>query len=239
MKKDDLIKIIRAIVKQELKKELPTALTQVFTQMMGQAQSPSRPISTVKNTSKTEPSNFQSTEQVDEVVNFKSQLREILNGEEGFIKKESPKPIQSKKFTNNSVLNEILNQTRPFNSNERMANRVGGGGVMSPGVMVAAAGYESSVPTTGVGEMVPSEDLNFLKNVPVMPGADAPVINHIPISRSQPLIEGQEGGSAPLEMLGNVSALDLKNHPALPDNIKGILTRDYRSLVRAMDKKKK
>lgn len=240
MKKDDLVKVIRAIVKQEIKKELPAALAQIFSQMMGQAQPQIHSTNAARNIPKNEPSNPKPDDPIDEMVSLKSHLQEMFNGGEDSQKKNQSSPIRSKKFTNNPVLNEILNQTRPFNNNERMANRVGGGGLMSPGVMMAAAGYESSIPmTTGPGEMMSSDDLNFMKNVPGMPGTDVSGVSHIPASHSQPLREGQEGGTAPLESLGDVSALDLKNHPALPDSIKGILTRDYRSLVRAMDKKKK
>lgn len=35
------------------------------------------------------------------------------------------------------------------------------------------------------------------------------------------------------------SALDLKHDPSLPGNLKQVLSRDYRALVRAMDKKNK
>ena len=112
---------------------------------------------------------------------------------------------------------------------------------MSPAVAMAAAsaGYApvqqpSSAPATGVGELMDESELGFLNKIPGMPGADAPVISHIPTSGGQMIQEGH----APLEGLGEVSALDIKNHPALPDSIKGILNRDYRSLVKAMDKKK-
>ena len=112
-----------------------------------------------------------------------------------------------------------------------MAMGVGGSG-MSPSVMMAAAssGYapqSQMVAPTGPGQMMESEELGFLSKIPGMPGADAPFVTAPPSRMAE---------SAPVS--GEVSALDLKNHPALPENIRTVLTRDYRSLVRAMDKKK-
>lgn len=227
MKKNDLIKVIREIVKQELKKELPTALAQVFQKLMGGQQPEihglnfSRPI---KQSVPTPPP----TEEVDETAMLKEQLQQMFAGED--IVRRSPAVPPVKKFTSNPILNEVLNQTRPFNSSEKMAMRAGG--AISPGVAMAAAAYTSpsAASTTGVGEMMDDSGLNFMKGVPTMPGANSPVLAELPI--------GQGGGSAPLEGLGQVSALDIKNHPALPESIKGILNRDYRSLIRAMDKKK-
>jgi len=242
MKKDDLVKVIRAIVKQEIKKELPTALAQVFAQMMGQAQKPQiHSMNMVRNLAPSTPPVPQpELPEVDETANLKAQLQEMFAGGVS-IQRAQPQTApqmtpQMRTFTKDPVLNEVLNQTRGFNSSERMANRVGGMGAgMSPAVAMAASGYSSSGgSTTGAGEMMEGQDLGFLQKIPGMPGADAPVIDHIPTSRGM-----VQEGHAPLEAMGAVSALDLKNHPALPDSIKGILTRDYRSLVRAMDKGKK
>jgi hypothetical protein len=245
MKKNDLIKVIREIVRQEIKKELPNALAQVFSQMMGQSQQPQiHSINTVRNLPKSSPPIPQPPEAegiMDEMASLKGQLQEMFsNG--GSVKKTTPPPNsvpQMRQLAKNPVLNEILNQTRGFNSSERMANRVGGmGGAMSPGVAMAAGAYETpQTSTTGVGQLMSDSELGFLNKIPGMPGADTPVVTHIPTGHTM-VHEGQEGGAAPLESLGQISALDLKNHPALPDSIRGILTRDYRSLVKAMDKKR-
>lgn len=245
MKKSDLIKVIREIVKQELKKELPNALAQVFAQMMGQAQRPEvHSINTVRYLPKSEPPVPQpetEKDEVDEMVSLKAQLSEMFNGEAPVKRTQPVARPQQKQFTKNPVLNEVLNQTRGFSSNERMAMRAGGGGglAMSPGVAMAAASYGggAAVSETGVGQMMDESEVGFMRGVPTMPGASGPVLTELP-THAQTLREGQEGGSAPLEGLPVDSALDLKNHPALPDSIKGILSRDYRSLVRAMDKKK-
>lgn len=237
MKKDDLIRVIREIVRQEIRKELPTALTQVFSNLMGKVQPsvPPKP-NTIKPTEKP-PETQTQEEELDETATLKAQLQEMFN--EGVSVRRVAQQVPQKTFAKDPVLNEVLNQTRPFNSSERMAMRAGGGLAMSPGVTIAAAGFNASPgpSTTGVGEMMSSEDLGFLNKIPTMPGADVPVVSEIPVGRVQ-LGEGQEGGPAPLESIGQISALDIKNHPALSDNIKGILNRDYRSLVRAMNKKK-
>lgn len=245
MKKNDLIRVIREIVRIELKKELPNALAQVFAQMMGQAQRPEiHSINMVRPVPKSEPPVPQPEDPVDEMTSLKSQLQEMFSGGapvQRTVPQQQAVP-QQKKFTSNPVLNEILNQTRPFNGSERMANRVGGAvaAAMSPGVAMAAGAYAApSAAATGAGQMMESSELSFLNKIPGMPGADSPVLAELPTGRAAMLREGQEGGPAPLESLGTLSALDLKNHPALPDSIKGILTRDYRSLVRAMDKGKK
>lgn len=228
MKKDDLVKVIRAIVKQELKKELPKALTQVFQNLMNET--PPKQSNTV--------SNDLPVKDVNETADLKNQLKEMFNGNVPIPREQPRQQPPQKKFTNNPILNEVLNETRPFNGQERMAMGVGGNSI-PPSVAMAAEAYDTpSSPTTGVGELMSKEDLGFMDKIPAMPGADSPVVTELPPSGT-PLTEGQEGGPAPLEALGEVSALDLKNHPAIPDNIKGILNRDYRSLVKAMDKGKK
>jgi hypothetical protein len=239
MKKDDLVKVIRAIVQQELKKELPKALAQVFSGLMNQTHSKvvhdpktSKPLDSPTHT-------VAQPEAEDEGVSLKSQLREMFNSGEPVRREQPVQP--PKQFTKNTLLNEVLNQTRPFNSQERFAMRAGGGGLAmaSPAVAMASAGFQHSQPnTTGVGELMNEEELGFLKNVPGMPGADIPVTSQLPIPSSPPTYEGEEGGSAPLEALGEISALDVAKH--IPDDnpLKNILTRDYRQLVRIMDKKK-
>lgn len=242
MKKNDLIKVIREIVKQELKKELPNALAQVFAQMMGQAQPQIHSINTVRPVPKSEPPVPQPEEPEDEMASLKSQLQEMFSGGTPVQRNAAAPqaPPQPKRFTNNPVLNEVLNQTRPFNGMERRANSVGGmGAAMSPAVAMAAGAYTApAAAATGAGEFMDSKELGFLNKIPGMPGADGPVLTELPAHARPPLREGVEGGAAPLEGMAIDSALDLKNHPALPDSIKGILSRDYRSLVRAMDKKK-
>lgn len=225
MKKNDLIRVIREIVRQEIKKELPNALAQCFSQLMGGQKS--QPKDVVGKEVDHAPSATEMPEEVDETASLKMQLAEMFNS--GAPVKRVQQPVQQKKFSSNPVLNEVLNQTRPFNGMERMA--MGGGGIgMSPAVMMASSGFESpQMPTTGVGQLMESDELSFLKKIPGMPGADDPVVTSIPAGH---------GGGMPMADMGMVSALDLKNHPALPDSIKSVLTRDYRSLVKAMDKKK-
>ena len=249
MKKQDLIKVIREIVRQELKKELPNVLTQVFQNLMSggkpqdihgpnfqRALPASEPPVPIPQKPKTE---------MDE---WKMQLRAMLDG--GAVPPEltplneqvsRPQPPQPKQFTKNEKYNAVLNATRPFNATERGQPSWANAGGMSPAVAMAGAQFSApSMPETGVGQMMAEDELTFMNNVPVMPGASGPVLTELPPTsgRASRLVEGQEGGAAPMESMGEMSALDVRNHPALPDSIKGILNRDYRSLVKAMDKKK-
>jgi len=231
MKKNDLIKVIREIVKQELKKELPNALAQVFSNLMGDQRPAVHSINTVRYINPPvnavgkqyphTPSQVEIPDEVpteiDEMSSLKSQLTEMFNN--GTPVKRNAQPQASvppaKQFTSNPVLNEVLNQTRPFNSSERMAMRAGGGAglAMSPAVAIAAAGFQGSSPAqavTGVGEMMPEEEVGFMRNIPTMPGANSPVLTELPVHAQSGLREGQEGGSAPLEGMQIDSALDLK-----------------------------
>ncbi len=76
MKKDDLVKVIPAIVKQELKRELPIALASVFQNLMGAIPAAQKSPEPVKPTS---PSNDITLDsEVDETSDLKSQLREMF-----------------------------------------------------------------------------------------------------------------------------------------------------------------
>jgi hypothetical protein len=243
MKKDDLVKIIRAIVQQELKRELPKALANVFSNLMGTPPSEVRNMKTATPIYKGQslphkPSAEEMPDEIDETIQLKQQLREMFTDGEPVRRTAPLQTVQPPKvYTKNPIFNEILNQTRPFNGQERMAMGVGGSG-MSPSVMMAAEGFQSSTAAmTGVGELMDGNELGFLNKVPTMPGAGGPVLTELPMNVNT-IREGQVGGAAPLDGVFVDSALDLKNHPALPDSIKGILNRDYRSLVKAMNKKK-
>jgi len=244
MKKGDLIKIIREIVRQEIKKELPNALAQMFSSIADR----NRPDTDITNTechidnhSKTSEKSSELSEETERAALLREQLRDMFNDEGGSIKNVArpqipPQyaPMPKKQFTKDPILNDVLNQTRPFNQNERMAMGVGG---MSPSVMMAAdnSGYTSQtnnqIPMTGTGQLMDEKELGFLSKIPGMPGSDAPFV-------TEPLTQHKMQSSISIPDSGEVSALDLKNNPALPKNIRNILTRDYRSLVRAMDKKK-
>jgi len=222
MKKDDLIRIIRAIVRQELKKELPIALAQFFQKLAikNKENILDTPEFKDQKTIK-EPDKNDDLENVDDSDNsdikLKHQLKEMFDGNIP-IPKTQKTPLPPKKFTKNPLLNEVLNNTLPFNSSEKMAMRTGG---VSPSVMMEALNF-----TTGVGEMMNPSETQFPNKVPDMPGS-----NIVPSSNVTP--------SVPMSNLpDSISALDLKNSPALPDNIKGVLNRDYRTLMRAIDKKK-
>lgn len=235
MKKNDLIKVIREIVKQEIKKELPTALAQMFANLMtGKSPIVSKPTDIIGKEVSHTPRNKElpeeSPSELDEMVSLKSQLQEMFNSGDPVQHRQS---IPQKHYSTNPILNEVLNQTSPFNSSERMAMRAGGGlvGGMAPGVAMAAAQYGPVVGNSnmGVGEVMSESEMPSFARMPIMPGADTPMLTEPP------------AGGAPISM-GNLmdtpSALDVKNHPGLPDSIKNVLNRDYRSLVKAMDKKK-
>jgi hypothetical protein len=227
---------------------LPIALAQVFQNLMGTAKSQIHGMNVVRDVSPSEPPFPQPEKPKSDLDEWKMQLKEMIDGNISVPQAAQPRPQtqpQSKPLiqTKNPLLAEALNHTRPFNSQERFAMRAGGGGgmaMMSPAVAMAGAQFGGGgLPETGAGPLMDDSELSFMKNVPGMPGADAPVVANLPTSgQAARLAEGQEGGAAPMESLGDVSALDIRNHPDMPDSLKGILNRDYRSLVKAMDKKK-
>jgi hypothetical protein len=214
---------------------------------MGNAKPQIHGINVVRDVPASEPPFQQPEKPKSDLDEWKIQLREMIDGNASVPQTAQPRPqaqppakplIQTK----NPLLAEALNHTRPFNSQERFAMRAGGGGgmsMMSPAVAMAGAQFGGgSLPETGAGPLMEDSELSFLRNVPGMPGASGPVLSELPVGHASSIREGQEGGPAPMESLGEVSALDIKNHPDLPDSLKGILNRDYRSLVKAMDKKK-
>jgi hypothetical protein len=233
MKKDDFIKVVRIIVKQELKKELPNALAQCFqTLMAGKRDNISSP--TVPPVESPSVSSEENSE--DELTSLKGQLKEMLN--QGTSTAPRPNPPQKKIFSKNPLLNEILNQTRSTSEYERSNGQSAARFGMAPtptAAMVSGFSEHPALAATGVGELMSGNELSFMDNIPGMPGADSPAVSQLPTNGGRMLSENQ----APMAGLPEtVSALDVRNHPALPDTIKNVLKRDYRSLVRAMDKKK-
>jgi hypothetical protein len=204
MKKSELTHIIREIVVEELRKQLPRLLAETFLKA-GKG---------VVAEQRVQP---QPTEEAVEErpQTLKESLREIFQDvEPAAPAPRAPQPRQQKQFTKNPVLNEILNQTSPFNGIARQ--QMGG---MSPAAAMAAA----AMPQVSMAAMMESdmvdEDIPSLRNVPTMPGAHAP---------SAPMVM-QEGDT--------VSALDVKHHA--PPAVKDALSRNYSQLMKAIDKKKK
>lgn len=112
MKKDDFIKVIRAIVKQEIKKELPIALAQVFQNLMtgNQIVSKTSSIPTSSPVSKEDIKDDPEDAPEDDMTSLKGKLKEMLNN--GSMQKQPQQTTpQTKKFSHNPIINEILNET--------------------------------------------------------------------------------------------------------------------------------
>lgn len=152
----------------------------------------------------------------EEPSSFKQSLSEMLNtGEPPQQPAARPAPPAKRHYTKNATLNEILNQTSPFSGIARQ--QMGG---MSSAVAMAAA--MSSIPTStpNMGEIV-DEDSPSLRRMPTMQGANSPSVSAIP----EVMVDQ------------TVSALDVKH--IAPPAVKDALSRNYSSLMKAIDKKKK
>jgi hypothetical protein len=113
MKSKELTELIRNIVRQEIKKALPDLLSSVFKKLMETPNS-ENVISENKRPSG------------DTITNKRSVLDENnLLGSGGLLKdafitnnKQNDVKIEKKRYTNISILNDILNETTPFTKSE-------------------------------------------------------------------------------------------------------------------------
>lgn len=198
MKKEQLLTLVRQIVREEIQRELPNALAKVFKKLMvGKSNSEENP--SPKSVQKEPEDNFST-----------KSLKEMFESEEPLEEQIQQRPV-IKKFTSNPVLNEVLNQTTPFSGRDRFAMSANGGGMAAAMMASSQMGIDTSeYNETGIGQMMDESETSVPSAMPI---------------RAETLPE-------------NISALDVKNHPGVPKSISKILNRDYRSLVKAMDKKK-
>ena len=111
MNNKQLVKVIKTLVEAEVAKQHHKFLTEQFPAILNEA---------VKNKTKTS-----KTTAVKKVVNEEvdpfSIVDEVLSNER--------KSVPKKMFTKNSILNEVLNKTKPFSKEQRSGGQVGSGGV--------------------------------------------------------------------------------------------------------------
>lgn len=214
MKKSELTQltqIIEILVAKEVRKQLPGIIAETFQNMMG------RSVVTEERQPTPQPVH---EEMEAEETTLKQSLRELFAGTP-VMKTPQAGPRQPRQFTKDPVLNSILNQTRPFNGQEKMA--MGGG----PAVMMAMAQMPSGPSAmTGVGEMMSEDEMpSFARNMPSMPGVNPGVpLAELPTSRAPVLQEGQESTHVPMESLGEVSALDVARAGVVPGAVGAALT---------------
>lgn len=212
MKKNELTYMIREIIAEEIRKELPIAIAEVFQSFMGQKPVIKEEIAT--SHIKPEP--------VEEEINLKQSLREMFAGTK-VMSNPQAQPV-ARKFTKDPVLNEILNQTRPFTSQERT------GATMGMAAMLASQGG-FSVPGVMSSPMMEStaagEDPTFLRNVPNITSL-APTVSQAQLLNDNhiPLADLPEG----------VSVMDVKQHA--PAAVASALTRNYSQMMKLIDKKR-
>jgi hypothetical protein len=221
MKKNELTHIIREIVAEEVRKELPSAIAEVFQNFTNKKQ----PVVEQVTRSVAKPKEVPPTK-------LKQSLRELFEGT-AVISKE-PQNQAPKKFTKDPILNEILNETRPFSPQERMGSPIG--------IAAMAAAAQAGARMPGISPAAPvmmesgTNEPAFMRNVPSMvPSSTVPVA--MPqVSQAQLLREDH----VPLaDLPSDVSVLDLIGNvsqaaPAVGD----ALTKNYSGFLKLMDKKR-
>lgn len=110
MNNKQLVKVIKTLVEAEVAKQHHKFLTEQFPAILNEA---------VKNKTKTYKKPTVKKVVSEEVDPF-SIAEEVLNNERNVVSK--------KVFTKNSILNEVLNNTKPFSKAQRSGGQVGSGG---------------------------------------------------------------------------------------------------------------
>jgi hypothetical protein len=155
MKKNELTNIIRDIVSEEIRRELPNAIAEVFQTLLSQKEP-------IQETKRSRPTIKQPSPPViddeDETLTLKESMREMFSGASP-VKQQ---PQQIKRFSPNDTINEILNSTRPFTSQERH-----GAGPMS--AMVSGGNFQmnSSVDPGVVSNPLSQQELMSDNHTPL------------------------------------------------------------------------
>jgi hypothetical protein len=221
MKKSELTQltqIIEQLVAKEIRKQLPAVIAETFQNMMGKKKIVTEQIQPIL-----EPESEPEPAQPD----FKTSLRELFAGTPVIRNPQSqPQTKQTKQFTSNPKLNQVLNETvSDLRDRERLVGGAAFMGGYSPTLNIVP-GFNPTSPMMETQEPEPE----FLKNMPVMQGASVsmpvshpPVIseNHVPLSTLPP----------------GVSALDVKNSVVDPV-VRNALTKNYSQMMKIIDKKR-
>lgn len=230
MKASELTHIIRQIVAEEIRKELPNAIAEVFQQAMSQRQ----PIQ-----ERVAPSPPPRPVPVEEPP-LRQSLRELFAGTNVMPPKPNG-PQAPRKLAKDPLLNDILNQTRPFSPQERMGAPVGAAAMMAAaqaGVSLPGAAPAPPMPMgspmASMAEMM-EEEPSFVRNMPsmapprpsaMMPPPMAPQVSQAALLNDNhiPMADLPEG----------VSAIDVAQYA--PPAVADALTRDYSSFLKKVGK---
>lgn len=236
MKKSELTQltqIIEHLVRKEVRKQLPGIIAETFQNMMGKNQQP-----IVESVQQRKDYVGQEVQQPPENPDdFKMSMRELFAGATpASVRAEAegqPAPRQPRHFTNNPVLNQILNETTgDLRQRERMVGNAAFMGGYSPSVAMAAAAMPG---TMGVGEMMSEAELpSFARNMPTMPGVNPGV----PLA--QPPARMMNENAAPAAAIPDgVSALDVARQVPLAPQVTQALTKNYSAMMKLIDSKRK
>lgn len=219
MKKSELThltQIIEILVIKEIRKQLPQLIGEVFQNMAGK--SLQQPI-----VEHIEPRQEYIGKEIEQPApkndphEFRASLKELFAGvtpvtrhalEVGEVGEEPSKPSM-RHYTNDPVLNQILNETVPdLRSRERMTGMAAFQGGYNPNGLGTAV--------VGAGEMMPETEMpSFARNMSA----------GIPIGTPPVLREGQESTHAPLSALPEgISALDVAKTGMIPPAVTEVLT---------------
>lgn len=213
-----LTQIIEHLVRREVRKQLPGIIAETLKKTSNKTQQPIVEQAVVENSSP-------------DSDNFKMSMRELFAGVTPVTARAevNGQPVsqtqQPRHFTNNPVINQILNETT---SDLRQRERMVGGAAMmggySPSVALAAGSMMA-----GAGEMIPESEMpSFSKNMPTMPQAVNPrqtIVNQPRITVEQ-IPEG-------------VSALDVARQVPLAQPVAQALTKNYSAMMKLIDNKRK
>lgn len=223
MKKNELTHIIRSIVSEEIRRELPNAIAEVFSNFMGQKQE-------INERTISKP-NLARNQEKEEETSLKHSLREMFTGTD--VMRPPQQQREPKRFAKDPLLNEILNQTSPFTSQQRTGASFGAaamiaaaqGGVVMPGEAPTAPMMDT-ISEEAFTSRMPAMTQMMPHNTPITSIAS-------PVSQAELLRDDH----APLsELPPNVSALDVAQVSGGDDPVTRALTRNYSGFLKKVNK---
>lgn len=223
MKKSELTQltqVIEHLVRKEVRKQLPTIIAETFQNMMGKQ---------IVTEQRQQPAQMVEEQNVpqDEEINLKASLREMFAGTTVMgDTAPSGQPRAPRHFTNNPVLNQILNETTPdLRQREGMV-----------GMAAMAGGYQSALGPMAA-PMMPMENTPepaFMRNVP-----PPPMGGHAPMPMQRPSSTIMSESHIPMaEIPQGVSALDVARQVPLAQPVAQALTKNYSQMMKLIDKKR-
>jgi hypothetical protein len=237
MKKSELLQltqIIEHIVAKEVRKQLPAIIAETFQNMMGksvvteQKRLPEPDIEEEIESAK--------TVEKGSSTKLKASLRELFAGTPVMkIPPEQSQTKQSKKYTKDPVLNQILNETV---SDLKQRESMVGMAAFQGGYSLTLNMVPGFDPNAAMMMEEPSEEPSYMKGVPSLTPPSRRIAP-MPMARPPVFVEEQESNHAPLSVLPEgVSVLDVvKQVPPSPAT--QALTQNYSQMMKLIDQKKK